>query len=168
MPLVPVFPSLQCMLSGLLMPPNGAARCARKSGEGLSVAEFRRGVREGRIGHVGLRASAELIAYGLGWTLEAYKESIAPALGEDGLCTGIRQVGVGTVAGKKRIVLKLDMFVGATSPHDHIVLDSDPPIDLRIEGGTQGDRGTVGTVVNAISRLSDAPRGLITVADLFA
>ena len=44
---------------------------------------------------------------------------------------------------------------------------ADPPLDVRIAGGTQGDRATVGTMVNALARMRSAPRGLVTVADVF-
>ncbi|HZS36142.1 MAG TPA: dihydrodipicolinate reductase [Polyangia bacterium] len=139
----------------------------KKVGEGLTQAEFAVGVAERRLGHVGLRESAHLIARGLGWTLDGYEETIAPALGSDGRCLGIRQRGLGSVEREVRISLALDMFVGAPEPHDRVILDGDPPLDVLIAGGTQGDRGTVGTMVNALVRLPRAPRGLITVADVF-
>jgi 4-hydroxy-tetrahydrodipicolinate reductase len=139
----------------------------KKVGEGLSAAEFRAGVRAGRLGHVGLRESATLVAAGLGWTLERYQERIEPVLGDDGRCLGLRQLGRGWVAGKERITLRLAMYVGAAEPHDRLLLDGDPPLDVRIGGGTHGDRGTIGTVVNALGRVARAPRGLVTVGDVF-
>lgn len=140
----------------------------KKVGEGLSVDEFRAGVAEKRLGHVGLRESALLIAEGLHWRIDEYEETIDPVVGDDGRCRGIRQRGVATVGGQPKIQLALDMYVGAPEPYDRVVLDGDPPIDMRIAGGTPGDRGTVGTTVNALARMRRAPRGLITVADLFA
>jgi 4-hydroxy-tetrahydrodipicolinate reductase len=139
----------------------------KKVGEGLSVEEFRAGVKEGRIGHVGLRESATLIARGLGWKLQKYDEKITPEVGADGKCRGLRQRARGFVGGEQKITLSLAMFVGAEDPHDRIQLDADPPIDARIANGTQGDRGTIGTIVNALARLPRAPRGLVTVADVF-
>jgi hypothetical protein len=139
----------------------------KKVGEGLTPAEFEGGVAAGRIGHVGLRESAHLIARGLGWTIDGYAESVEPELGGDGRCLGLKQVGRATVGGVERITLALAMFVGAPEPRDHVVLDADPPLDVLVRGGTQGDRGTVGTVVNALARLGRAPRGLVTVADVF-
>jgi 4-hydroxy-tetrahydrodipicolinate reductase len=139
----------------------------KKVGEGLSVEEFRAGVAAKKLGHVGLRESALLIARGLGWKLESYTETIDPVVGEDGKCLGIRQRGTGIVGGAPRIELALDMYVGAPNPHDRVQLEADPPIDVTISGGTQGDRGTVGTTVNALARMRSAPRGLVTVADVF-
>ncbi len=139
----------------------------KKVGEGLTVQQFRAGVKARRIGHVGLRESATLIARGLGWKLEGYDEKITPEVGPDGKCLGIRQHARGVVGGRELITLRLAMYVGAPDPHDRIMLTGDPPIDLQIPGGTQGDRGTIGTIVNALGRLPRAPRGLVTVADVF-
>jgi hypothetical protein len=140
----------------------------RKVGEGLTPAEFAEGVEQKRLGHVGLRESALLIAQGLRWRVDEYNETIVPVLGDDGRCRGLSQRGVATVGGKPKIQLALDMYVGALEPHDRIVLDADPPLDVLIAGGTQGDRGTIGTTVNALARMRSAPRGLVTVADVFA
>lgn len=140
----------------------------KKVGEGLTPEEFARGVAEKKLGHVGLRESALLIARGLGWKLEGYAETIEPVVGDDGRCLGIRQRGTGTVGGAPRIELALDMYVGAPNPHDRVQLEADPPMDVTVSGGTQGDRATVGTTVNALARMRSAPRGLVTVADVFA
>jgi 4-hydroxy-tetrahydrodipicolinate reductase len=139
----------------------------KKVGEGLTPAEFEEGVRDKRIGHVGLRESALLIAQGLGWRIDRYDESLEPAIGDDGKVLGIRQRCSATVGGRERIALLLDMYVGAPDPHDRVMLEADPPIDVTLHGGAQGDRATVGTALNALLRLRSAPRGLITVADVF-
>jgi 4-hydroxy-tetrahydrodipicolinate reductase len=139
----------------------------KKVGEGLTREQFDEGVRARRLGHVGLRESALILAHGFGWKLERYDETIEPALGPEGRCLGIRQRGHGFIGGQERITLALDMYVGAPDPHDRVVLKSDPPLDVTVTGGTQGDRATVGTTVNALSRLRSAPRGLVTVADVF-
>jgi hypothetical protein len=139
----------------------------KKVGEGLSPDEFRAGVDAKRLGHVGLRESALIIARGLGWKLERYDETIDPVVGDDGRCRGLRQRGVAVVSGQPKISLALDMYVGAPDPYDRVVLDGDPPLDVLVAGGTQGDRATVGTTVNALARMRSAPRGLITVADVF-
>jgi 4-hydroxy-tetrahydrodipicolinate reductase len=140
----------------------------RKVGEGLTVEEFRRGVAERRIGHVGLEQSARLVAGGLKWAVSRYEETIEPVVtdGSD-RCLGLRQLGRAFVGDEERITLRLQMSVGAPDPHDRVVLVADPPLDVRIAGGTQGDRGTIGAVVNAVPRVGRAPRGLVTIADVF-
>lgn len=138
----------------------------RKVGEGLTRAEFDARVAAGTLGHVGLAQSAALIARGLGWRLDHYQETLEPVM-DGSRCLGIDQRGKGLVAGEPRIALSLQMFAGAPDPHDQVVLEGDPPIDVRIAGGVQGDRATVGTLVQAAARLSNAPRGLVTVADVF-
>jgi 4-hydroxy-tetrahydrodipicolinate reductase len=140
----------------------------RKVGEGITVEEFEQGKREKRIGHVGLRESALLIARGLGWTIERYDETLEPATGADGRVLGIKQRGSAVVDGRERITLALDMYVGAPDPHDRVMLEADPPMDMTLAGGAQGDRATVGAALNALRRLGNAPRGLTTVADAFA
>jgi hypothetical protein len=140
----------------------------KKVGEGMAVEEWRALAAQKRLGHVGLRESAVLIARGLNWMMTRYEESLDPVTGADGRCLGLRQHAVGYVQDEPRITLHLEMYCGAQSPHDLIELDSDPPMRVLIEGGTQGDRGTIGTTVNALSRLRSAPRGLVTVADVFA
>ena len=139
----------------------------KKVGEGLTPEEFRAGVAARRLGHVGLRESALLLAHGLGWKLDGYDETIDPVVGDDGRCLGLRQHGVGHVGDEPRIELSLQMSVGAPAPHDRVVVDGDPPLDVTIVGGTHGDRATVGATVNALRRMRSAPRGLVTVADVF-
>jgi 4-hydroxy-tetrahydrodipicolinate reductase len=140
----------------------------KKVGEGLTPQQFADGVRDKKLGHVGLGESALLIARGLGWHLEKYEETIEPAVGADGKCLGLRQRGRGLVGGTERISLSLDMYVGAPDPHDRVVLDADPPVDCTLAGGMHGDRATVATTVNALTRLRSLPRGFVTVGEVFA
>ncbi len=139
----------------------------KKVGEGLTEAEWRAEAKAGRIGHVGLRESATLVARGLGWVIESYEETLEPVVDGEGRCRGLRQRAVAKVGGKERIRYLLEMYAHPPDPRDRIVLVSDPPMDMTITGGTQGDRGTVATMVNALGRLRSAPRGLVTVADVF-
>jgi 4-hydroxy-tetrahydrodipicolinate reductase len=123
-------------------------------------------VAAGTLGHVGLRQTATLVAAGLGWKMGRYREKIEPVPDLYGRCLGLRQTASVDVDGRERVSLTLSMFVDAPSM-DRIVLEGDPPIDMKIVGGVHGDRGTIGTVVNAIGRVERAPRGLVTVADVF-
>jgi hypothetical protein len=140
-----------------------------KVGYGLSVDEFQAGVAAGRLGHVGLRASASLIARGLGTLLASSDETIVPVTGGDGRVLGVRQELRGRTPDDRTIELRLQMSVGAPVPHDRVILDADPPIDARIVGGLHGDRATVAALVDGLRRLSrPAVRaGLLTIAELY-
>ena len=139
----------------------------KKVGAGLTVEEFRAGVAAGRLGHVGLPASARLLAHGLGTSLGRTDETLDPVLDDEGRVLGVRQRLTATTADGRPIELGLQMSVGAPEPHDRVVIDGDPPLDVRVAGGTHGDRATVGAVVDGLARMPRAPRGLITVVELY-
>jgi 4-hydroxy-tetrahydrodipicolinate reductase len=142
-----------------------------KVGAGLAPDEFRAGVAAGKLGHVGLGESISLIARGLGFELESIRETVEPVVAarsgiEPGRVAGVHQVAKGLSRGEARVTLDLEMSVGAPDPHDRVQILGDPPMDVIVQGGTQGDRGTVGTVVNAIPHVVSGPPGLRTVAEL--
>jgi 4-hydroxy-tetrahydrodipicolinate reductase len=83
-----------------------------------------------------------------------------------GRVAGLRQSAVGVRGGREIVRLDLEMSVGAPDPHDAILIDGDPPLDVVIRGGTHGDRGTVGTVLSAIPAVIAAAPGLKTILDL--
>lgn len=149
----------------------------RKVGAGLSLAQFRRAVSEGSVRHVGLVESVHMIADGLGWTLDKVEETLDPSLAPRDLDTGEVRVAAGSVAGVRQtargyrdgslaVSLDLQMYVGAESPRDHIVVDGDPPIDVRVAEGFSGDVATAAMVVNTIPRLLGCAPGLHTMRDL--
>ena len=78
----------------------------------------------------------------------------------------LRQSASGLRQGKTIVRLDLEMSVGAADPHDRVIIDGDPPLDVLIRGGTHGDRGTVGAVLSAIRPVVAAAPGLKTVLDL--
>jgi 4-hydroxy-tetrahydrodipicolinate reductase len=146
-----------------------------KVGADLTVVEFEAGVAAGRLGHRGLPESCQLLARGLGLRLEELRSTIAPVVTSaespragiaPGRVAGLRQSAVGMGEGRELVRLDLEMSVGAPEPHDRIVLDSDPPLDVLLQGGTHGDRGTVGTVVNAIAAVLAGRPGLRHVDEL--
>jgi 4-hydroxy-tetrahydrodipicolinate reductase len=149
----------------------------RKTGAGLSVEEFQRLVREGKIKHVGLPESTMMIGAALGWKLEDVQEEITPVVAEQRIQTsyvdvakasvaGVRQVARGVSAGRQRVVLNLMMYVGAKDPRDSIRIEGVPPIDLTIRGGVQGDQATAAIIVNSIPNVVAASPGLKTMIDL--
>jgi hypothetical protein len=133
-----------------------------KVGAGLDPETFRNGVAAGRLGHVGLAESAAMVAAGLGWPATHVPETIEPVVGDDGLVLGVRQTAAVWQGGRERVRLELEMSVGAREPHDRVVVDGDPPLDVRVEGGVHGDRATVGTVVSLAMRAGELGAGLVT------
>jgi 4-hydroxy-tetrahydrodipicolinate reductase len=64
------------------------------------------------------------------------------------------------------ISLDLQMYVGAESPRDHVLIDGLPPIDMTIAGGIAGDIATAAITINAIPKLLSARPGLLTMKDV--
>jgi 4-hydroxy-tetrahydrodipicolinate reductase len=85
---------------------------------------------------------------------------------ETGRVAGVHQIAQGQRGGEAVITLDLEMSMAAPDPHDRVQLTGDPPLDVRVQGGTQGDRGTVGAAINAIPRVLSGPAGLRSVYDL--
>jgi hypothetical protein len=143
---------------------DAAARRAplrAKVGAGLSLEAFHVGVAERRLGHVGLAESAALVARGLGLPIGAIEEAIDPVVdAHTGRVLGVRQLASVQAGGVERVRLELTMAVGARDPHDRIVIEGDPPLDVRVEGGYAGDRATVGAVVNAVAAVGRMAPGL--------
>lgn len=149
----------------------------RKVGAGLSLHEFQEKVARGEIKHVGLPESVALIASAIGWQLETIDERILPVIAEERVVTeylsvepgeaaGVRQVARGVIGGSDVIILELLMYVGAKDPHDSVVIEATPPIDMTIKGGVQGDLATAAVVVNCIPRVREAHPGLLTMKDI--
>lgn len=149
----------------------------RKVGAGLSIDEFKARVTEGVIGHVGLLESIAMVADGLGWRLDGLREEVAPVVAEryveskfikidKGRVAGIRQVGHGLKRGEEAITLELQIYIGARESYDHILIEGEPKIDLKIKGGIQGDIATASIVINCIPLVLNAKPGLVTMRDL--
>jgi hypothetical protein len=68
--------------------------------------------------------------------------------------------------GDLAVSLDLQMYVGAESPRDHVLIDGLPPIDMTIAGGVAGDVATAAIVVNSIPKLMAARPGLVTMNEL--
>jgi 4-hydroxy-tetrahydrodipicolinate reductase len=149
----------------------------RKVGAGLNIAQFRRAITEGTVRHVGLPESVHMIAASLGWKLDRVEETIEPAIAPRDLDTEHLRIPAGAAAGVKQqargyrngqpvINLDLQMYVGAESPRDHVLVEGAPPIDMTIKGGVAGDIATAAIVVNSIPKLLAAPAGVLTMREV--
>ena len=149
----------------------------QKVGAGLEPAEFRKLVKRGKLGHIGLLESMALVALGLGWTLDATKEKIEPVIAEapikskhfavaQGEVCGLRHTGAGYTSGRKVIDMDLRMYLGARDPLDSIELQGEPDLRMVIPGGIAGDVATVASLINAIPRVLEAGPGVKTMLDL--
>jgi len=149
----------------------------RKIGVGLDQAGFDAAVAAGTLRHVGLGESLHFLAQHLGLRVERWSESLEPvkagrdrdsALGrvEKGRVCGVRQVAEG-FHGEERVVrLEFIAALGLEDPHDRVIIEGEPPIDLTFKGGVQGDVATSSIVLNAIGPLLAAAPGLHTMASI--
>jgi 4-hydroxy-tetrahydrodipicolinate reductase len=149
----------------------------RRVGAGLNLGQFRRAVTEGTVRHVGLVESAHMIAGALGWKLDRVDETLEPAIAPRDLDTEYLRIPAGAAAGIKQAVrayrsgelaisLDLQVYVGAESPRDHVLVDGDPPVDATIAGGVNGEIAAAAVLLNSLPRVLAAPAGMLTVKDL--
>ncbi|MDX2111797.1 MAG: dihydrodipicolinate reductase [Verrucomicrobiota bacterium] len=149
----------------------------KKIGSGMEPAVFSQLFREGRAGHAGFSESVCLIAHTMGWALERIEETCEPVVADKRIQTtfftvqpgqtrGLYQIARGFVAGEEKITLSLTMALDEADPHDAVFLDGEPPVNLRLAGGTHGDVATVATLVNTLPRVLAATPGLKLITEL--
>lgn len=149
----------------------------QKVGAGLSKEEFDTLVEAGKVRHVGLLESLNLVADAFGWTLDRTEELTDSVIAERdvqtrylsvtaGQVAGVKQIGRGYRDGTPVIELELQMYVGAPESFDAVRIEGDPGIDMIIRGGIAGDPATTALTVNLIGSLDHAPPGLVTMKDL--
>lgn len=147
----------------------------KKIGAGLDRAGFQKGIDEGWLRHVGLGESLHFCAHYLGFSVESWSETIEPVIATReldcklgkiavGQCAGVRQVAVGIVGGKPLLRYEFQAAIGQADPHDRVLLESDPPIDLVLRGGVHGDVATSAIALNALRAIVEATPGLHTMA----
>ena len=149
----------------------------RKIGAGLTLRQFQEQVDQGVLRHVGLVESMHLLASGLGWKLERTEDLLTPVIAtyrvttpeltiEPGRAVGVQQVGCGYLKGEEVITLVFRAVVGEPNPHDRIVIEGTPNIEVTIKDGINGDIATCAIVVNAIPAVMKAQPGLRTMVDV--
>lgn len=149
----------------------------KKIGAGLDRAGFERGIADGWLRHVGLGESLHFCAHYLGWEIERWHETIEPVLATRelssklgnipvGHAAGVRQVAEAFVGGEALLRFEFQAAIGQADPHDRVLIDGDPPIDLVIRGGVHGDIATSAIVLNALRPMLAAAPGLHTMATI--
>ena len=118
-----------------------------------------------------------MVSDGLGLAVDEITETIEPVVARErvkteflevaaGRAAGVHQIARGSAAGKEKIYMELQMYVGAAESSDTVELVGQPNIKLTVPGGTHGDIATASVVVNCIPAILDAPAGLRTSRDL--
>ncbi len=149
----------------------------RKVGAGLDAEQFEARMREGTLRHVGLAESMHMMAAALGWDLGRVEDHIEPVLAESpvectdgliaaGFARGVEQTGLGFVNEREVIHLTFRAAVGEPECFERIRLDADPPVDMRIEGGINGDSATAAVVVNTVEAITRSRPGLRTMIEM--
>ncbi len=149
----------------------------KKIGAGLDEAQFAAQVKAGTLRHVGLGESLHFLAHQLGFRVDRWEETIEPIKTERDLECGLGPIKKGRACGVKQearawsegrvvITLRFQAAIGLADPHDRVIVQGEPPIDLCWKGGVQGDIATSAIVLNAIGPLRSAAPGLHTMASI--
>lgn len=149
----------------------------KKIGAGLSLEEFEQKKREGSLRHVGLTESMQFIAHRMGWKLDKTEDIISPVIANEeittetmtipvGYAAGVRQVGNGYQNGELKVKLVFQATVGEPVSYDEVIIEGNPSIRSRIEGGVNGDVATCAIALNAIPQVLRSSPGLKTMADV--
>jgi 4-hydroxy-tetrahydrodipicolinate reductase len=118
-----------------------------------------------------------MIAHKIGWKLDKTEDIINPVIAtgkvttddltiEPGKATGVNQIGRGYVEDREVITLVFKATVGEPNPHDRIIIEGTPDIDMTIKDGINGDIATCAITANAIPAVIKAPSGLKTMANI--
>ena len=151
----------------------------KKIGTSMSQEEFRKNIDEGHItGHVGLVESIHMIEHALELNLdEVIEMPPEPVIAEKdvtnsfatinkGDVLGLKSTGIGKRNGEQIVLLEFLAYAEATPEYDEIIIEGHPRIHQRIEGGVQGDYGTIGMLINLIPLVVSMTPGLKTMIDI--
>jgi hypothetical protein len=147
------------------------------AGLGMTLDAFREAADRGAVGLPALLDSVALVAAKLGWRLDRSVEMIEPIRATKRWETEATIVGTGRVAGLRQLArgfrgdaealrVGLVALLGATDPHDAIVVRGRPPISARIEGGIPSHLATAALVVHALPAIALGRPGLLSATGL--
>ena len=149
----------------------------QKIGAGLSLEAFEDRKQAGKLRHVGLTESIQMIAGRLGWGLTRVEDIVSPVVAQTeivtaamtiapGFAAGVEQMGRGYVDGEERISMRFHAAVGAPVSEDTIEIQGIPDIKSTIPGGINGDVATCAITLNSLGQVIKAPPGLRTMVDI--
>ncbi len=145
-----------------------------KMGLGKDPAWVQAQLDRGQIGHVGLKASLQMLAAGLGWEVEVIDIESRPIVAakpvESGLGRiapgqgiGIEQKAIGYIDGIPRLTLHLIMEAGVEGgSRDETIIDGDQSLHIRLQG-VHGDKATAALIANQALHVQKIPAGLQTM-----
>lgn len=147
-----------------------------KIGAGLTVDEFKNRMASGRMGHVGLPESMEMVFHTLGKSLVAFESELEPLIAEwqittdfvsvePGRVRGLQQIARGHTSEQEFMTLTFIAALEAEGEGDSVKISGHPSLDVEIRG-TNGDLATAAIAVNAIRRVKNAAPGLLTMRDM--
>ena len=150
----------------------------RHIGANLTEREFRKGIRQGTIGHIGLLETAAMVSHCLGLEADELRQTKEPILTlktrqtpfvsiAPGRVCGFKQNVVGFSRGKKTLdfqmvgILSPDRQVDGIELGDYARINGVPSVDIVIkeEISQKGGLGTAAVAVNIIPGLMAAPPG---------
>ena len=148
-----------------------------KVGVGMEPAVVQAALDAQRAGHVGLGESAALLSASLGLSTDAFAEERRVIVAaepveragrrvEPGAALGVEQLGRATRGGALVIELVFRATFGEERSWDRVLIEGEPRLDVRIEGGIPGDVATCAIVANAIPVVARSLGGLVTMADV--
>ncbi len=149
----------------------------KKIGAGLDLDQFEGLKASGRLRHVGLTESIQLIASSMGWELTNTEDIITPVIAEKeiktdsmivpaGFAAGVNQVGRGWVGGDEKITLHFKAAVGEPESYDRVEIKGEPDITSTISGGVNGDVATCAITINALKQILKVQPGLRTMMEM--
>jgi 4-hydroxy-tetrahydrodipicolinate reductase len=151
----------------------------KKIGTGMTKKDFIDAINRKVItGHVGLIESIHMFGEALNFELDHVEElPPEPVIASQEIKTpffsvkkgevrGLKSRAIGQKNGQTMVTLDFHAYADASPEYDEVRIEGKPMIHQRIEGGVQGDLGTIGMSVNMIPLVIQAQPGLLTMKDL--
>lgn len=153
-----------------------------EQGIGISVEEFNERKAAGKMtGHVGFAESVQMIADGIGWTIDKFEQDMKPIItdvdrksphgfAKAGNLAGIAMTAEGYVDGVARIHMdhpqQIEPEQVGINTGDYVLIKGSPNVNMVNSPEIEGGIGTYAMCVNMIPHVINAKPGLKTMLDL--